>query len=85
MSYKWLLTHYPGGYGIRFSSQYAFLLYFEKRKIFFEKKDYAAVVFMNLSQAFNSINHELLIAKLHAYGFSKNGLKLLFHYISDCR
>ena len=41
----------------------------------FDKKKYARVVFMDLSQAFNTSNHEVLIAKLHAYGFSKNILK----------
>ena len=39
---------------------------------------------MGLSKAFGTINHELLIAKLHAYGFSKDALKLIFSYISEC-
>lgn len=38
---------------------------------------------MDLSKVFDSINHDLLIAKLHAYGYSKNVLKLLLSYISD--
>ena len=37
---------------------------------------------MDLSKAFDTISHELLIAKLHAYGFSKDALKLIFSYIS---
>ena len=38
---------------------------------------------MHLSKAFDTINHELLIAKLHAYGFSKDSLKLINSYKSD--
>ena len=38
---------------------------------------------MDLSKAFGTINHQLLIAKLHAYGFSKDGLEIALSYLSD--
>ena len=38
---------------------------------------------MNLSKAFHNINHELLIAKLHTYGFEKSASKLLLNYLSN--
>ena len=37
---------------------------------------------MDLSKAFDTINHELIIAKLHAYGFDKLSLKLLISYVT---
>ena len=38
---------------------------------------------MDLSKAFDTINHNLLIAKLSAYGFSKSALKLILSYLTD--
>ena len=44
---------------------------------------YAGIALMGLSKAFNTINPELLTAKLHAYGFGKEALKLIASYLSD--
>ena len=38
---------------------------------------------MDLSKAFDTINHDLLIAKPHAYRFSKESLKLIKSYLSN--
>ena len=36
---------------------------------------------MDLPEAFDSILHDLLIAKMHAYGFPKNSLVFFYSYL----
>ena len=48
-----------------------------------DKKQYAGAVLTDLSKAFDCINHELLIAKLEAYGFSHEALHFIYNYLSD--
>ena len=38
---------------------------------------------MDLSEAFDTINPELLIAKLHPYGFSTEAHKVLLSYVQE--
>ena len=38
---------------------------------------------MDLSKAFDTINHDLLIAKLRVYRFSKESLELINSYLSN--
>ena len=37
----------------------------------------------DLSKAFDCLSHELIIAKLNAYGFSLSALKLMQSYLSE--
>ena len=40
---------------------------------------------MDLSNAFDTINLEFLVAKLNAYGFSKEKIKLIFNYLNNTK
>ena len=54
----------------------------EKWKSAADKNKHVGAVFMDLSKAFDTINHDLLIAKLEAYGFSKNVLLFMLSYLT---
>ena len=71
------------GYRKGFSMQTALTMLLEKWKKILDDNGYAGALLMDLSKAFDTINHELLIAKLHAYGFSKDALTLIASYLSD--
>ena len=42
---------------------------------------FVGAVLMDLLKAFDSIPHDLLITKIHAYGFSKNSLVFFYSYL----
>ena len=46
-----------------------------------DERETVAVVAVDLSEAFDSINQQLLLAKLHAYGFSQSALDLMSSYL----
>ena len=43
----------------------------------------AGALLTDLSKAFDCLNHELLIAKLEAYGFDQSSLSYIYSYLSD--
>lgn len=46
----------------------------EKQKHQVDKNGFAGAISMNRSKTFDMINNDLIIAKLHAYGFQQNTL-----------
>ena len=48
-----------------------------------DNRNEIAVILMDLSKAFDTINHSLLLAKLEAYGFSMTSLKLIQSYLCN--
>ena len=66
-----------------FSTQLALLSLIEKWKKALDNKSFGGAVLMDLFKTFDTVNHDLLIAKLHAYVFDKNSLKLLSSYLKN--
>ena len=71
------------GYRQRYSTQHALIKLTEIWRQNLDSRGYSGAVLMDLSKPFDTISHELLIAKLHAYGFSKESLDLVLDYLSD--
>ena len=59
------------------------LVLVEKCPEVLDKRGYAGILLTDLSKAFDCINHELLIAKLHAYGFSLKTLTFIQSYLTN--
>ena len=38
---------------------------------------------MDLSKTFDTVNHEFLVAKLNAYGFSEEKIRVIFSYLNN--
>ena len=49
-----------------------------------DKSKSFGAIFMDLSKAFDILNHDLLIAKLEAYGLSENSLNYIQSYLGNC-
>ena len=61
-----------------YSSSHVHIRLVENWKKELDNKKYVGAVLMDLSKAFDCIPHELLIAKMGAYGFSENALTFFF-------
>ena len=54
----------------------------KKWKHALDKDKTICTIFMDLSIVFHTLNHNLLLAKLNAYGFSFNAIKLIQNHLS---
>ena len=48
-----------------------------------DKRGYISAIFMDLSKAFDKLNHDLLIAKLGVYGFETDALRYMKSYLTN--
>ena len=65
------------------STQQCLVVMLEAWKKALDDKKCAGTILTDLSKAFDCLNHDLLIAKLNAYGFSHEALKFIRSYLKD--
>ena len=71
------LFRYRKGHG----TQHCLLFMIEMWRKALDEKKVAGSILTDLSKAFDCLSHDLLIAKLEAYGFYKSALKLIYDYL----
>ena len=76
-----LLSPYLCGFRKGYNAQHVLLKLKNKMNKCLDKKECVGLFMIDLSKAFDCIPHELMIAKLHAYGFGKKSLKLVYSYL----
>ena len=73
------------GYTKSHGTQHPLLVMLEKWKKALDKEENMSAIFMDLSKAFDTINHDLVLAKLKAYNFSKQALNFMCSYLKNRR
>ena len=71
------------GFRKNHSTQHALLRTIETWKTHLNKGDKIGAIFMDLSKAFDTIDHNMLLAKLSAYGFCARSLKFIRSYLTN--
>ena len=78
-----IFSKYQCGFRKGFSTQQCLLAMLEKWKRSVDNSKMFGVLLTDLSKTFDCLDHEFLIAKLNAYGFSLTALKLVHNYLSN--
>ena len=74
-----LLSGFREGYG----TQHALLLLIEACSKSIDSGGIEGAVLTDLSKAFDCLDHEFLIAKLNAYGFSRSALLFVYSFLDN--
>ena len=75
------LSVFIAAYRTAYSTQHVLIKLIEEWKSKLDNNFIVGSVLMDLSKAFDCIPHDLIIAKLHAYGFDENSLVLVYSYL----
>ena len=77
------LSRYQCGFRKGFSAQQCLLVMIEKWRKSRDKKGSFGALLTDLSKAFDCLPHDLLIAKLYAYGFDLESVRLMYDYLRN--
>ena len=76
-----VLSIFISAYRKHYSSSHVLMKLIEQWKKNLDSKKFVGAILMDLSKAFDCIPHDLLIAKMHAYGFTLDTLVFFYSYL----
>ena len=65
------------------SPEHAILQLVEQINQSFEKNEFTLGMFVDLSKAFDTVDHQILLKKLEYYGIARNNLRCFENYLKD--
>ena len=83
INFEEILSKFQCGFRKGFCTQHCLRLMLEKWKRAVDNNKVFGALLTDLSKAFDWISHDLLIAKLNAYGLSLYALKLVHSYLQS--
>ena len=70
------------GFHKAYLTQYALFTLTQSCQKELDDSGYVGTILMDLFKAYDCLPHDLMVAKLEAYGISKEGLQLISDYLS---
>ena len=77
-----ILSQYQRGFPKSYNSQHCLTTMIETLRESLDKGGAIGVLLTDLSKAFDCLQHEILIAQVHACGFDMASLDLIYDYLS---
>ena len=78
-----ILSQFVSAYRKHFSTQHVLLRLIEEWRLGLDNKKVVGAVLMDLSKAFDCLSHDLIIAKLAAYGLGDGALQIVYSYLKN--
>ena len=79
------LSIFQCGFRQKYGTQHILIAMIEKSRKVLDRGGTFDVLLTDLSNAFDCMTHDLLIAKLHALNFDMNALNLIFDYLTEMK
>ena len=76
------LSGYQCGFRKGFNAQHCVVVMIEKRRKSLDKGEIFGALLTDLSKAFDCLPHDLLVVKLHSYGFDIQSVRLIHSYLT---